>query len=65
MEIDGDGSDTAVISKRTKSSSSRISSSGRVYKRGRRGKASATMTFSLYKDRKGAGGGRRKKMPRI
>lgn len=68
MDIDKDGSDTAVISKRTKSassSSSRKSSSGRVYKRGGRAKANATMTFSVYKDRKGAGAGRRKKMPRI
>lgn len=66
MDIDEDGNDTAVVSKRTKSSSSsRKSSSGRVYRRGRRGKASASMTFSVYKDRKGAGGERRKKMPRI
>lgn len=68
MDIGEDGSDIAVVSKRAKSSSSsssRKSSSGRVYKRGRRGKASATMTFSVCKDRNGAGGGRRKKMPRI
>lgn len=67
IDIHEDGSDTAVVSKRAKSSSSssRKSSSGRVYKRGGRGKASATMTFLVYKDRKGAGGGRRKKMPRI
>lgn len=69
MDIDEDGSETAIISKRKKSSSSsssKKSSSGRVYKRGRRGKPSAAMTFfSVNKDKKGARGGRRKKMPRI
>lgn len=68
MDIDEDGSDTAIGSKSTKSlsSSSRKSSSGRVNKRGGRGKASAAMTFfSVNKDKKGARGGRRKKMPRI